>query len=153
MEPTQILLFVVVAVLTSLLVFVGVQVFLLLREAQKTLQKLNRILDDAGIVADTVVKPIVGVASFVEGLKGIKGIIDLLHDKATRDPGQKKIEDSRRGVSQTVIPYETYMEDLSDIDEETPRTHIETPHIHTHISALQERGRRFFHRGGKPLTS
>src|SRR3989344_563602 len=117
MEPTQILLAVIVTILTGLLVFVGVQVFLILREMQKTLQKLNKILDDAGIVTDSVVKPIIGVANFVEGMKGIKG----------------------------EIPYKAFVE------EEEPRTHIESPH--THISEMQERGRRFFHRGGKILTS
>ena len=138
MEPTQILLAVVVTILTGLLVFVGVQVFLILREMQKTLQKLNKILDDAGIVTDSVVKPIIGVANFVEGMKGIKGILDLLHDKASSGHRlEKKIEEE--------IPYEAFVE------EEEPRTHIESPH--THISEMQERGRRFFHRGGKILTS
>lgn len=138
MEPTQILLAVVVTVLTGLLVFVGTQVFFILREMQKTLQKLNKILDDAGIVADTVVKPIIGVANFVEGIKGIKGIIDLIQDKASPHLSQKKKIEAQ-------IPYEAFVE------EEEPRTHIESPHIH--ISEMQERGRRFFHRGGKPLTS
>lgn len=138
MEPTQILLAVVVTVLTGLLVFVGTQVFLILREMQKTLQKLNKILDDAGLVADTVVKPIIGVANFVEGIKGIKGIIDLIQDKASPHLSQKKKIEAQ-------IPYEAFVE------EEEPRTHIESPHIH--ISEMQERGRRFFHRGGKLLTS
>lgn len=138
MEPTQILLAVVVTILTGLLVFVGTQVFFILREMQKTLQKLNKILDDAGIVADTVVKPIIGVANFVEGIKGIKGIIDLIQDKASPHLSQKKKIEAQ-------IPYEAFVE------EEEPRTHIESPHIH--ISEMQERGRRFFHRGGKPLTS
>lgn len=147
MEPTQILLAVVVTILTGLLVFVGTQVFLILREMQKTLQKLNKILDDAGIVADTVVKPIIGVANFVEGIKGIKGIVDLLHDKASSGHRlEKKIE--------AEIPYEAFVEeDLPAGRQEMPRTHIESPHIHTHISEMQEHGRRFFHRGGKPLTS
>ncbi len=140
MEPTQILLAVVVTILTGLLVFVGVQVFLILREMQKTLQKLNKILDDAGIVADTVVKPIIGVTNFVEGIKGIKGIIDLIQDKASPRLNQKK-------KIEVQIPYAEF------IEEEEPRTHIESPHIHTHISEMQERGRRFFHRGGKMLTS
>lgn len=132
MEPTQILLTVVATILTGLLVFVGVQVFLILRDVQKTIKKANKILDDAGIVADTVVKPIIGVANFVEGIKGIKGIVDLLHDKAnTGHHTTKKLK----------APVESEPEDL------------ESAHLHTHISELQERGRRFFHRGGKPLTS
>lgn len=148
MESTQILLFVVVVILTGLLTFVGIQVFLILRETQKTLQKLNKILDDAGVMADTIVKPIVGIASFVEGLKGVKGIVDLLHDKATGNT-QKKIEarvsspaDERSSPNR--IPYEAFVEEESETRAKSP---------HTHISALQERGRRFFHRGGKPLTS
>lgn len=131
MEPTQILLAVVVTILTGLLVFIGAQVFFILRDFQKTLKKMNKILDDAGIVSDTVVKPIIGIASFVEGIKGIKGIVDLLHDRATPSHLPKKL----KAKSQ-------------DSEEE-----MQSAHIHTHISELQERGRRFFHRGGKPLTS
>lgn len=130
MELTQILLTVVVTILTGLLVFVGVQVFFILRDLQKSIKKLNKILDDAGVVSDTVVKPIVGVASFVEGLRGIKGIVDLLNEKANSHSAQKKIK----------VP----------VDEPEE---LETTHLHTHISELQERGRRFFHRGGRPLTS
>lgn len=140
MEPTQVLLATVVTILTGLLVFVGVQVFFILRDVQKTIKKANKILDDAGIVSDTVVKPIVGVASFVEGLKGIKGIVDLLHDKAVPS---KKVE--RKAKELLPVEYEVLAE-----EDERP---TESSHVHTHISALQERGRRFFHRGGKPLTS
>lgn len=116
-DPTQILLFTVVTVLTALLVAVGIQVFFILREARKALNKVNKILEDASLVSSSVSKPVIGIANFVEGIQGLRDLIDLVSKKA-----------SDRSLGEG---YET----------------------HSHIEALQERGRRFFHKDGKPLTS
>lgn len=82
MQSTELLLFGVVVILTVLLVVVGVQVFLVLRQAQKTIQKFQHILET----------------------RDLKNPVDL------KD-------------------------------------------INSRIQALQEAGRRFFHKGGKPLSS
>ncbi len=82
MQSTEILLFAVVAILTVLLVVVGVQVFLVLRQAHKTLKTFQKVLETGD-------------------LKNIEVVKDV-----------------------------------------TAR-----------IQALQETGRRFFHKGGKPLSS
>lgn len=116
MEPTQILLFAVVTILTILLLVVGIQVFFILRDTKKTLDKINKVLDDAGLVSGSVAKPIFGFANFVEGLKNIKNLADFVSSKTVQD---EKI--------------------------------LEEPH--SHIQSLQERGRRFFHKDGKTLTS
>lgn len=125
MDPTQILLFSVVTVLTILLVAVGVQVFFILREAKKALEKTNKILEDASFVSGAVAKPVAGLASFVDGLKSIRDLIDLV---------------SQRSRQESLGEYE--QESLQEGEKE-----------HTQIESLQERGRRFFHKEGKPLTS
>lgn len=135
MEATQILLAVVATVLTGLLAFVGYQVFQIFREAQKTLQKLNKVLDDVGVISNTVSKPVVSVANLFEGVKGVKKLIELFQEKSAK----KEVGNENRFMMETII--------------EEEKSEEESAHFHTHISALQERGRRFFHRGGKPLTS
>lgn len=118
MEPTQVLLFAVVTILTILLLVVGIQVFFVLRDAKKTLDKVNKILDDAGLVSGSVAKPILGFANFVDGVKNIKNLVDFVSPKNVQD---EKI--------------------------------LEGGEPHSHIQSLQERGRRFFHKSGKTLSS
>lgn len=48
MDITQIILVAVISILTLLLLFVGFQVFLFLRELRQTLRKANRIVDEIG---------------------------------------------------------------------------------------------------------
>lgn len=134
MELTQILLFSVVTILTLLLVVVGVQVFLILWRAKKTLDRLNKILDDAHILTNSVIRPITGMMSFVEGLKSLKSLVSFISDK-TGIHSLESVLESNPDIVRKVV----------EEKEEAP------PHIH--IQALQERGRRFFHKGGKPLSS
>lgn len=132
MEPTQILLFVVVALLTALLIAVGAQAFLILRGAKKTMDKLNKILEDAGLVSGAISRPVVGIANLIEGAKSLKGIVDFVADKTK---GKSVVEKAEKQ------------------EQEYPFIEEESAVGSSHISALQERGRRFFHRGGKPLSS
>lgn len=123
MDPTQILLATTVTVLTVLLVVLGVQVFFILKEAKRTLDKINKILDDANLISGSVARPIVGFSNFLEGMKSLGNLIDMVANR-----------------KENSVPPGTYEEEV-----EEPR--------HSHIHALQERGRRFFHKEGKPLTS
>lgn len=75
----QIILSVVIIALSSVLTLVGIQVFLILKEAQKTFQKINLALDEAKkLVADTS-QSLTGAATGVSGfLGGIKTVLRLL---------------------------------------------------------------------------
>lgn len=100
MELVQILLVLVVLVLTGLLLAVGAQVFLILKEAKETITRFNKTLEERG---------------FIESIRLVR---ESLRDLSKRD--------------------ETNGENGGE--EETK----------AHITALQEKGRRFW-RGGKPL--
>lgn len=67
----QILLSVVVVALTSVLTLVGIQVFLILREAQKTVQKINSTLDEIKKVMIDTSHSLEGAAGFLGGLKTV----------------------------------------------------------------------------------
>lgn len=54
MEITQLFLIITIFILGITLTLVGVQVFLVLRDFQKTVQKLNSVLDDTRIVSKNI---------------------------------------------------------------------------------------------------
>ena len=80
-DSAQLLLIAVVTALTTLLVIVGIQVIYILRELRQTVNKLNKILDDAGVVSESVAKPIAGISGFLTGIKSGVNLIKLLEEK------------------------------------------------------------------------
>jgi hypothetical protein len=68
-DPAQTALFIVIIVLTVLLVVLGVQVFFILRELKKTINKVNKVLDDTGVITESVSKPIASFSTLAMGLK------------------------------------------------------------------------------------
>lgn len=78
MQLTQILLVIVVVALTTILSLVGVQVFLILKEFRRSVSKVNKILDDAGIVSESVAKPVSSLSGFLAGLKSGTDVVRFL---------------------------------------------------------------------------
>jgi hypothetical protein len=68
-DPAQTALFLIIVILTILLVILGVQVFFILRELRKTLEKANKVLDDTGVITESVSKPISSLSTLAMGLK------------------------------------------------------------------------------------
>jgi uncharacterized protein YoxC len=85
-DPAQTALFLIIIVLTILLVVLGFQVFFVLKELRKTLDKLNKVLDDAGTITESVSKPISSLSSLTEGLKLGAKIARIVNGKK----GEKK---------------------------------------------------------------
>lgn len=135
MDPVQILLFVVVSVLTSLLVAVGMQAFFILRQLKHTIVKLDKVLEDAHVLTSSIARPIVGFTSFVESMKHVCDLVDFILERRKGSSPKSELPQDQLPTASTPITFE----------EEQPR--------HPAVAALQERGRRFFHRDGKPLTS
>lgn len=77
-DPTQVLLIIVITVLSVVLVFIGVQVFLILREFQQSIKKVNKMLDDAGMVSEAIAKPIASISENITGASGIMGLLGWL---------------------------------------------------------------------------
>jgi hypothetical protein len=68
-DPAQTALFLVILALTILLLVLGVQVFFILRELRKTVEKANKILDLTGDITESVSKPISSLSTLAMGLK------------------------------------------------------------------------------------
>lgn len=86
MDPTQILLIVVVLALTILVIFLGVQVYHILGELRLSVRKTNKMLDDMGLITESVAKPISQASGFVTGLKsGMKLISSFVSKEEEKE--------------------------------------------------------------------
>lgn len=92
-DLSQILLIVVVVVLSTILSIIGVQVFLILKEVQRSIQKVNKMLDDVSTISESIVKPIASLSNSITGLSGITGLFGWLVNK--RKERTKKEEDGQ----------------------------------------------------------
>jgi uncharacterized protein YoxC len=82
MDPTQLTIIIISFALAILLVVLGIQVWYILKEMRRSLQKVNKMLDDAGKVSGAVSEGVIGMTGFVNGLKtGINAITTLIHHK------------------------------------------------------------------------
>lgn len=68
-DVTQILIASVIVVLTATLTIVAIQVLFILREFRQTLKKANKVLDDTGIISESVSKQYEVVAREVKKLE------------------------------------------------------------------------------------
>lgn len=100
-DSAQILLTIVVLVLTTLLTIVGVEVFLILREFRESIRKINKILDDAGLISESVAKPISGISDLATGLGALAEFIKkfLKEGKSEEKKEEKKEESTSTKVS------------------------------------------------------
>lgn len=60
---TQLLLAFVILIATVMLSVISVQVYFILREFRHTLTKANKVLDDTGVISESVSKPISIIAT------------------------------------------------------------------------------------------
>lgn len=69
MDPIQLTIIGVSVTLTILLVVLGIQVYLILTEIRSSLQKTNKMLDDAGKVTATVSDGVTSMSGFMNGIR------------------------------------------------------------------------------------
>ncbi len=82
MDPVQLTIIIISFALALLFIVLGIQVSFILKEMRLSLQKMNKMLDDAGKVSGTISEGIVGMSGFMNGLKtGMSAITSLLHKK------------------------------------------------------------------------
>ncbi len=69
MDTAQVLLIIVIVLLSILLLGLGTQVFFILMEFRKTIVKANKVLDDTGLITESVSKPISNLSTIASGVK------------------------------------------------------------------------------------
>ena len=70
MDPLVLTLTIVSTVLAVFLVIVGIQAFLVLREAKRTLNRVNAMIDMIENTALRAIVPLSNVGGFISGMKG-----------------------------------------------------------------------------------
>ena len=103
MEPVQIVLLIVIVVLTILLSVLGFQVFLILREIKKTIEKSNKVLDDAGIISESIATPVSAFSSLAMSIKtgvSFAGWIKKAYDMLLSHLPHKETNDQHENKSQ-----------------------------------------------------
>lgn len=78
-DPAQAALFLIIIALTLLLIVLGIQVFFILKELRKTVDKFNKVLDDTGTITESVAKPVSSLSSLAVGLKTGARIAKILN--------------------------------------------------------------------------
>lgn len=80
-DAAQVVLLIVIAVLAILLVILGIQVFFILRELRRTVSKANKVLDDTGLITESVSTPIATLSTLITGVKAGASIARILRKK------------------------------------------------------------------------
>lgn len=95
-DPVQLILLVVIVVLTVLLVILGVQVFYILKELRNSLIKINKVLDDAGTISESISVPVSALSGFVTGVQSSSfvSVFKLLKNIFGKEEDHRKHKDS-----------------------------------------------------------
>ena len=80
-DTVQAALLFVIIVLTILLLGLGIQVFFILRELRKTVSKANKVLDDTGVITESVSQPLSNLSNLTTGIKTGLSILNVLKGK------------------------------------------------------------------------
>lgn len=80
-DTVQAALLFVIIVLTILLLGLGIQVFFILRELRKTVSKANKVLDDTGVITESVSQPLSNLSNLTTGIKTGLSILSVLKGK------------------------------------------------------------------------
>ncbi len=83
-DPAQTALFLVIIVLTILLLVLGVQVFFILKGLRQTIDKANKVLDDTGLITESVSGPISNLSSLATGIKTGSAIAQLFKKRKSK---------------------------------------------------------------------
>jgi len=69
MDTAQLLLIIVIVLLALILTALSFQVFFILREFRRTITKANKILDDTGVITESISNPLSNISNLTSGLK------------------------------------------------------------------------------------
>lgn len=75
--------------LTVMLIMIGYQVIQILFEIKRTIEKANKILDDAGRVSESVSEPVAALSGFLTGLKGGGSLLKAMGGGKKKSPASE----------------------------------------------------------------
>ncbi len=84
-DAVQAVLLFVIVLLTIILIILGIQVFMILRDFRKTIGKANRILDTADEITENVAQPLSFLSTFLVSTRSLSTISKVLKTKKKRE--------------------------------------------------------------------
>lgn len=85
MTLSQIISLISVSVLTVVAVIVGIELILVLKEAKRSLEKVNKTLDTADDTLQKISQPAVGLFAIIEGFRQSGKIVETISHLLGRD--------------------------------------------------------------------
>lgn len=85
MDPIQLVIITVTLVLTILIVVLGIQVFYILKEMRRSIEKMNAMLGDMQKVTGTVGEGVSNLGGILSGMKAGLSIFSSLRKKGEDD--------------------------------------------------------------------
>lgn len=82
---TQILLYAVIITLTIIMVLIGWQIYQILSQMRKMMEKFNTMMEGAVTMTTSIGKSLQNISGFTEGLKAIFGIFNRFKRKEETD--------------------------------------------------------------------
>ena len=140
-DPIQILLIFDITTLTVLLFIIGLEVFQILKELKRTLEKVNRILDDTGRITNSIATPVEEASEFLVGLKKGVSFLNSVSKFFKDKNSQKKIEEIEE------IEEEREEEEKKEKSSESKKKSVST----APSAKSSANKKRFFTRKGKSL--
>lgn len=77
-DTVQAVLLLVIGLLTILLIVLGIQVFLILRDVRASISKANRILDNAEVISESVSQPVTFISSLLSGSQSLSNLTSII---------------------------------------------------------------------------
>lgn len=74
----QIVLISVIVLLALILIILGVQVFFVLKDLRKTINKSNKVLDNIDLITDSISKPAASISDFFGGSSTLTTILKII---------------------------------------------------------------------------
>jgi hypothetical protein len=85
MDPVQLTIVIISFALAVLLIVLGVQVFYILKEIRGSMQRMNKMLDDAGKISGTVSEGFVSMSGLMSGLRAGLTFVKTLRGKSQEE--------------------------------------------------------------------
>lgn len=146
---TQIILIVVIATLTILLTYIGIQIVGILKDFRKMLIRMNKVAENVEAISNAVIRPVTGFSSLIEGIQSSLKLAELLGLVKSKT-GQfahelpARVKDAKTAVNERI------REMREELDGE-PTQETDATDIAPNLPKAPGRLQRFFHRAGQPL--
>ncbi len=84
-DPVQAVLLFVIALLTILLIVLGVQIFLILKDLRGTVRRTNRVLDHVDSLTENISEPITLLSGIFSSSSLLSSVVKLLGKYSEKD--------------------------------------------------------------------